>query len=378
MKNRLVLICIVLALVCCGPKKDAVERGTEDGIEVVINHLEPYRTGDPGSFRLERIFAVDTEEDSISNIGLVDILGFAVNTEGEIFALRSAVGEGDFIFKFDKNGEFIKSFGPRGQGPGEFQNPKHIALDSEDNIVILDFGGKPLRKYDGGGNYLGGFEMSGGDMTVKSGPGGNLLVLESSMDPETRKFLFALNLLGPELEILKEDVDSFGFAMMEQGKFKPLEPVFCWGASATHIFAASEDRGYEIRVYDSGGNPVRKIRKAYEKVPVSEDSKEKALKPLPENMRAMASFPEFHPSLRSISVGDDGTVLAATFEEGENPGEVMCDIFSRDGVFTGRISLDAWIWESHMWTEMKGETFYCLREKPSGYKELVVSKILCE
>jgi len=40
------LICIIGLLVYCGPKQDEVDRHTEDGIEVVLNHLEPYPMGE--------------------------------------------------------------------------------------------------------------------------------------------------------------------------------------------------------------------------------------------------------------------------------------------------------------------------------------------
>lgn len=127
-----------------------------------------------------------------------------------------------------------------------------------------------------------------------------------------------------------------------------------------------EERGYEIWVYDSNGKLIRKIRKEYTQIPVSENYKEKMLKQFPENMRNVLYFPDFHHPLQSLVAADDGKLLVSTYEEGNNPGEFMCDIFNENGVFIGRKSLNIWIWEGHLWAKMTANKFYCLTEKDKG------------
>jgi len=377
MKKRVLLITILSLSIYCGPKQYEVERVIEDGVEVIINHLDPYQIGGVSSFSLEEIFKIDTEEDEIANLGILDILGFEVNSLGEIFILRTTKGKGDFIFKFDRSGKFVNSFGPQGEGPGEFQNPHHIALDSEDNIVIIDFGRPILLKYDKDGVFINDYEMLRGTR-ISSGPRANLLVLGISMDSEKGKAIYSssLKLLNPDLEVL-QIIDKFSFEM-SPGKFRATEPLFCWSASRDNIYVANEERGYEIWVYDFNGKLIRKIQKEYRQISVSENFKKKILNLFPENMRNIAYFPEFHPPFQSIVAGDDGKLLVSTFEEGKNPEEFMYDIFNEDGVFIGRKSLNIWIWEGHLWARIKSNKFYCLKEKESGYKELEVYKMKWE
>jgi len=318
-------------------------------VEVVVNHLEPYKIGEKSSFVLEEIFKIDTEKDEIANLGIIDIRGFEVNSEGEIFILRNIKGEGNFIFKFDRSGKFVKSFGLQGQGPREIQIPYHIALDCEDNILIADSGRRALVKYDPNGSFIDSYEMKRGKVVITSGPRTNLLALEHSIDSETGKQLFFLKLLNSDLEILKE-IDKFSYFFEERpGKFRATEPLFCWSSSGDNIFVANEERGYDIWVYDFEGKLIRKINKEYRKIPVSEKYKEKILKAFPENARKMVYFPEFQPPFQSIAAGDDGRLLVLTFEEGEKPGEFMVDIFNKDGVFIGRKSLNIFVWEGHLW-----------------------------
>ncbi len=160
------------------------------------------------------------------------------------------------------------------------------------------------------------------------------------------------------------------------------EPLLYWSASHDNIYVANEERGYEIWVLDFKGKLIRKIQKEYRKIPVSENYKKKTLHSFPEYMREKMKdvlyFPAFHPPIQSIVAGDDGVLLVSTFEEGKNPGEFMFDIFNEEGVFIGRKSLNVWVWEGHLWAQIKADKLYCLKEKDSGYKELVVYNIKWE
>jgi hypothetical protein len=54
LKKSAYLIYLLCFLVYCGPKQADVERIIEDGVEVVFNHLEPYKIkGQPSYFTLE-------------------------------------------------------------------------------------------------------------------------------------------------------------------------------------------------------------------------------------------------------------------------------------------------------------------------------------
>ncbi len=380
MQKLMMLFCILSLCFHCGPKQEEVERIMEDGVEVVINHLEPYKISGENSLVLEEIFNIDTEDDEIANLGIPDIFGFEVNSFGEIYILRNIQGEGDFVFKFDGNGKLIKSFGPQGQGPGEFQNPHHIAVDHKDNILIYDLGPHILHKYNKDGVLIGDYKMSGGELRVTSGPNENLLALVHSSKPDKNRTIntLILELINPDLDVLQV-LDEFSFEMRPD-KFRAIEPLFCWSASCENIYVVNEDRGYEIFVYDFNGKLIRRIQKEYKQMPISENFKKKILNQFPEGMREQMSkivyFPEFPPPIQNLVAGDNGFLFVSTFEEGENPGEFLFDIFNEDGVFIGRTSLNIWIWEVHLWAKIVANRFYCLKEKNSGFREVVVYKMI--
>lgn len=375
MKKTSILLLIVSLFSMCGPKQDEVERIIENGVEVVINHLEPYQVGSPGSLRLEEIFKIDTENKDILKLGIPDIFGFEVNSGGEIFVLRNITGEGDFVFKFDSSGIFVNSFGPYGEGPGEFQNPHHLSLDDNDNILIVDLGPQKLLKYSPDGVFIGDLKIAAEDARVSSGPKNKMLALGMSFeqDNEDAFYSFSLKLLNADFEAQKV-LDQLSLEMSPK-KIRAADPFFCWSSSQDNIYVANENRGYEIWVFESNGTLLRKIRKEYAKIPVTEDYKKKILNPIPEPMRAMAYFPEFFPPFRSIIAGDNGKLFVSTFETGENPGEFLFDIFNEDGIFIGRKSLNIYVWEGYLWARIRAGKFYCLEEKENGFKELVVYKM---
>ena len=75
-----------------------------------------------------------------------------------------------------------------------------------------------------------------------------------------------------------------------------------------------------------------------------------------------------------------------TYERGQGPNAFICDIFNPDGLFIGRIELENYGSAPFSFYGIpaplsavaKNSRIYCIREKESGYKELVVYKMMWE
>ena len=118
-------------------------------------------------------------------------------------------------------------------------------------------------------------------------------------------------------------------------------------ASKDKIYIGNSERGYEIRVYDLEGNLLR------------------------DNYYFTKNWPPF----RYLFTDDEGRIFVLTYEEGVNSREYMNDIFNSEGVFIGRVSLGNVGRFYPLTVRVKKNRLYCLREKESGYKELVVYKM---
>lgn len=58
------------------------------------------------------------------------------------------------VSKFSKDGQFLKSWGAPGSGPGEFNEPHTIAIDSQGRLFIGDRGNNRIEIFDQEGKFL--------------------------------------------------------------------------------------------------------------------------------------------------------------------------------------------------------------------------------
>jgi sugar lactone lactonase YvrE len=57
------------------------------------------------------------------------------------------------VAKIDKNGDWVKSWGSKGTGPGQFVIPHSIAIDLQDNIYVGDRTNHRIQVFDTDGNF---------------------------------------------------------------------------------------------------------------------------------------------------------------------------------------------------------------------------------
>jgi hypothetical protein len=72
---------------------------------------------------------------------------------GDIFVSQGHGGGGS-ILKFDKTGKLIKQFGRNGSGPGEFNVPHALAMDSRGRLFVGDRGNSRIQIFDQEGQFL--------------------------------------------------------------------------------------------------------------------------------------------------------------------------------------------------------------------------------
>jgi streptogramin lyase len=58
------------------------------------------------------------------------------------------------IVKFDKNGRFVKQWGGHGSGPGQFEMPHALAMDSRGRLFVADRGNDRIQIFDQQGRLL--------------------------------------------------------------------------------------------------------------------------------------------------------------------------------------------------------------------------------
>ncbi len=73
---------------------------------------------------------------------------------GDIFVGEGHGAGGDRIIKFNSRGEYIAEWGGRGTGPGQFNQPHSLAMDSQGRLFVADRGNSRIQIFDQEGTHL--------------------------------------------------------------------------------------------------------------------------------------------------------------------------------------------------------------------------------
>lgn len=82
--------------------------------------------------------------------------GIAADRMGNVFVVDS---RNDRIQKFDGNGNFVLEIGGFGNSESRFNGPRDVAVDSAERIHVLDHGNRRVQVFDRYGHYAGGFPL---------------------------------------------------------------------------------------------------------------------------------------------------------------------------------------------------------------------------
>ena len=110
-----------------GRKQEASDESTGP-----LKHPNPPLPAEPGRFRQ----VTDVTWDAADNAYISD--GY-INSR---------------VAKVDKDGNWVKSWGDRGNGPGQFNTPHSIAADAQNNIYVADRANRRIQVFDGDGKFV--------------------------------------------------------------------------------------------------------------------------------------------------------------------------------------------------------------------------------
>jgi sugar lactone lactonase YvrE len=78
-----------------------------------------------------------------------------VTPNGNIFVADGHGGSSNArIVKFDRDGKFIKMWGRKGAGPGEFDTPHGLLLDAQGRLLVADRGNSRVQVFDQEGKFI--------------------------------------------------------------------------------------------------------------------------------------------------------------------------------------------------------------------------------
>jgi hypothetical protein len=363
-----------------GPAQAKIDKTIENAVEIIQNHLTPYPIqSEPTNFKFEEELTIDFAGPEIGAMGLANATDFMVDAKGFIYFMH-VWKEGDTIFKFGPDGRFLKSWGRKGQGPGELQFINgtcptvggHIIVSDDTNLKIIWFtdDGKLIKevRYPPDGRY---------DIIFPVSEDRFVGYARVWTEPEADSFEYTFYLLDGTLKELKKlDIYRYPNPAKKGRRGVNTNKFFIMKSSPSRIFIGNEDRGYEILELDHDGNPLRKIRKEYAPVRVPEEIITKRRAAYGRRGGAYY-FPDYYLPICDFFPDDDNRLFVMTFEKGAHPGEYWYDIFDPNGVFIRRKPLHILTWgEIVACGQATRNRLYCFQEREDGYRVFKVYKML--
>ncbi len=110
----------------------------------------------------------------------------AVAANGSIFVADGHGGDSNArIVKFSKDGRFLKAWGRKGSGPGEFAELHAIAIDSKGRLFVADRGNSRIEIFDQEGKFLAEWKQFGRPSGIFIDAHDTIYVTDSQSDEKT-------------------------------------------------------------------------------------------------------------------------------------------------------------------------------------------------
>jgi len=374
-KNTFFIVVFFIAasmlLVSCRQQK-AKWKGTieeQDGVIIVKNPAEPIYTKDV--FRLEEDLTIDNVEED-DGFTFQDIMHLAVDDEENIYVSDSKAA---FIKVFDKSGNYLRTIGKKGEGPGEFSYPFEILVLPQGELMVNDtielrvhffsLDGKFLRQFssstmtlfrrprvDSAGHIIVGHVNVGDEMETV------LKKLDSDLNPvltlATRPIIFRTPTIVQYFDVLRSTNLVWDVAV---------EDNIVWG-----VF----DK-YEIFVNNPEGKLIRKIVREYDGIEITKKEEEKLIKawfgnnPVPPQITL--KFPKVYPPFFRFTCDEEGRLFVQTYEKTKDEEEDYYDVFDSEGKYIVRISL------KYRPQVLKNKKLYMIEENEEGFQVIKRYKV---
>ena len=146
----------------------------------------------------------------------------AWDAQGNIFV---ADGRGNArVAKFSKDGVFIKSWGQRGNGPGQFASVDSIAVDAQGNVYAADGGNQRIQVFDGNGTFRTEIKNVGNAQAICITPGASQVMYVSNSNPPND-----LDIAGEIYKIRLDGsmIGKFGQAGKQLKEFGTVNAIDC-------------------------------------------------------------------------------------------------------------------------------------------------------
>ena len=341
--RALIVILVFSLIISC-----ATDTKKNHKIEVVdgIKHIKNSNTPDNENFKMQvkkevTINGVDeNSNDSLSRFS--NIMAIDADRDGNIYVCDAISSS---IKKFDSKGNFVKSIGRLGKGPGEFEFPtSFVVLD--DTLYLGDHFAKRMIKYDCDGNFIENIFVPNGVPQRLKAIGDDKFIGFVTLYTESNE--------GTIMDYNLEIIDKKFKTVRQISKTREILDINKPSKKTGHTsFAVAKDKiyisknsvnDYEIKLFDLEGNLESIIKKNYRKVQYTDKERKEKDKLLIMKNNGQKYFAdckdEYKTAINDIFYDKyDRLWVSSSFDRNDqNRYDFLVDIFE-DGIFTNKVKM---------------------------------------
>jgi len=344
-------------------------------VPVVRSGKRPAAAGGGARFSLEPLWTIGGGESAESDFS--DISAVAVDAEGEVLVLD---GKECRVLVFDAQGKLLRSFGRKGQGPGELSGPIGVAVTPGNEILVDDALNRRLSYFSRDGKPLRQRSTAQG-----MGMGMAGLIMDAQGHMAARSLTFEGGKIGFEIRVYDKDlkpgpaIGKVELGALGQKKLDPLSlmPGMVMAPDERGNIYLGSPAGYRISVFGFDGRQRRTIERDYDPVPVRKEDQDRIFKilgGLPATggiaLKEMILIPAVYPAYAGFVVEPAGRILVRTFEKGKTDKEFYWDLFDAAGRYVARfpsaVEFSAW----------RNGRIYGVQEDEGGFKVLKCFRVI--
>jgi len=351
MKNItfLLLVSFLFTAACSSNKEYPVKITEENGVKTINN--PDYPKEGTYDLALEELYTLGKEEDNSKYI-LNTPVSINIDSRENLYIFDFG---GPKFFVFNKKGEYLRSFGKAGSGPGDISLPAYFKISPDDRLIINDGRSTRFSIMDSLGKHINTvlYKSFHTDMELDSKNNFYASYSEDNMkdlSTEWKSFI-------PRQIIQKYDALSGGW--IEIGRYPGHKMRIKRDATGMLFLSSSSLNGffwkilpsdklvtaapqiYEFTFSNLDGKPLYIVKRDYKPF-VNKEYKENS------------GDDRYRPNFTRHTLMDDKENLWVNLDNGINPENYIYDIFTPDGIFLKQV------FSKYPLTLFKGDRVYSL------------------
>ena len=267
---------------------------------------------------------------------------------------------------FDENGEYLRTIGRRGQGPGEMQMPIYVQVTGRDEIAVHDYPDQRLLYFSIDGVFLRQISTASTGspfIPIRIDPQGNLATI-AAFGPQP--------VGGKQLRYFNENLELISTIVKEERDMRKTfdigKPTWFCDVSPSGRIVWGDSQEYVLNILNNDCTLIRRITKEYEPLEITAEDRDyfRELYASALERGLKIQFRSHYPAFGEINVDEEERLFVRTFKkiEGRN-NRYYHDVFDTEGKYITTVPIRANLSREAVW---KNNRLYTIEMDEEGYQ----------